>query len=111
MEWRGKPQSIRCDNGPEYISSKLHDWAKKQNINLQFIQPGKPQQNAYIERFNRTVRHELLNMHLFEAIEEIETFATNWLWQYNNNRPHMALNGVTPIMKLKHSEYSTDLMH
>ena len=63
IEWRGKPQSIRCDNGPEYISQTLVNWAEGNAITLQYIQPGKPTQNAYIERFNRTVRHEWLDMH------------------------------------------------
>lgn len=58
IEWRGKPESLRCDNGPEYISQKLIDWTNKYRINLLYIQPGKPTQNTYIERFNRTARHE-----------------------------------------------------
>ena len=58
IEWKGKPASIRCDNGPEYAGNTLIAWAKKQNIRLNFIQPGKPQQNAYIERYNRTVRYD-----------------------------------------------------
>ena len=58
IEWRGKPGAIRVDNGPEYISAKLKGWAEKQNISLQHIQPDQPQQNAYIERYDRTVRHE-----------------------------------------------------
>ena len=58
IEWRGKPGTIRVDNGPEYVSEKLKGWADKQDIRLQHIQPGQPQQNAYIERYNRTVRHE-----------------------------------------------------
>ena len=61
IEWRGKPKEIRCDNGPEYISAKLQEWAKSQDIKLMYIQPGNPQQNAYIERFNRTVRYDWLN--------------------------------------------------
>lgn len=61
IEWRGKPETIRVDNGPEYISGKLLEWAEKQGISIQHIQPGKPQQNAYIERYNRTVRHEWLD--------------------------------------------------
>lgn len=58
IEWRGKPKCMRCDNGPEYISGKLIAWAKKQDIEISYIQPGNPQQNAYIERFNRTVRYD-----------------------------------------------------
>jgi putative transposase len=61
IEWRGKPDSIRVDNGPEYVSGKLMAWVKKRNITLQYIQPGNPQQNAYIEHYNRTVRHVLLD--------------------------------------------------
>ena len=65
IEWRGKPAAIRCDNGPEYVSQSLVNWANEHQITLMYIQPGKPTQNAYIERFNRTVRHEWLDMHLF----------------------------------------------
>ena len=61
IEWRGKPAMIRCDNGPEYISEELKAWAEKQEIRLWYIQPGNPQQNANIERFNRTVRYDWLN--------------------------------------------------
>ena len=100
IEWRGKPDAIRCDNGPEYISNQLMAWAKKQGIHLHYIQPGKPQQNAYVERFNRTVRHEWLNQHLFESIAHAQETATQWLWRYNNERPHSALGGITPIQKL-----------
>ena len=100
MEWRGKPKSIRCDNGPEYISRLLAIWSEKHNIKLSFIQPGKPQQNAYIERYNRTVRGDLLNQHLFCSIEEVQEFATKWLWSYNNERPNMAIGGISPKQKL-----------
>lgn len=100
IEWRGKPRVIRCDNGPEYISQQLVDWAKKKHIQLQYIQPGKPQQNAYVERFNRTVRHEWLDQHLFESIIHAQEIATRWLWHYNNERPNMALGGMTPKQKL-----------
>ena len=100
IEWRGKPNRIRCDNGPEYISNLLGDWAKSNGIELAFIQPGNPQQNAYVERYNRTVRYDWLNHYLFESIDEVQRHATNWLWTYNNERPNMALNGITPMMKV-----------
>jgi putative transposase len=61
IEWRGKPGTIRVANGPEYISEKLRIWAEKQRIAIEHIQPGQPQQNAYVERYNRTVRHELFD--------------------------------------------------
>lgn len=100
IEWRGKPKQIRCDNGPEYISETLRDWAEKMNIKINFIQPGNPQQNAYVERFNRTVRYDWLNQYLFDSIDEVQEAATRWLWTYNNERPNMAIGGITPIQKL-----------
>ena len=63
--------------------------------------PGKPQQNGYAERYNRTVRYDWLNQYLFESLEEIQEFATAWLWTYNNERPNMGIGGITPAMKLK----------
>jgi putative transposase len=96
IEWRGKPDALRCDNGPEYISQKLIDWANERRITLMYTQPGKPTQNAYIERFNRTARHEWLDLHLFESVEHAQNLATEWLWTYNNVRPHSAIGGVPP---------------
>ena len=101
IEWRGKPESIRVDNGPEYISGKLLAWAEQRHISIRHIQPGKPQQNAYVERYNRTVRHEWLDQHIIESIEEAQHFATGWLWTYNNERPNMGIGGITPAQKLK----------
>lgn len=101
IEWRGRPQSIRVHSGPEYISGKLMAWVEKMGIHIQYIQPGKPQQNAYIERYNRTVRHEWLDQSIFETIEEAQEQTTKWLWTYNNDRPNMAIGGITPAMKLK----------
>ena len=100
IEWRGKPAALRCDNGPEYVSGEMVTWANKNQITLIYIQPGKPTQNAYIERFNRTARHEWLDMHIFNSIEHAQLLATKWLWTYNNERPHSAIDGITPIMKL-----------
>ena len=100
IEWRGKPKVIRCDNGSEMCSGQFQHWASRRGIRLLFIQPGKPTQNAYVERFNRTVRHEWLDMHLFESIAQAQETATRWLWRYNNERPNMALGGITPKQKL-----------
>lgn len=100
IEWRGKPLALRCDNGPEYIGEVLRSWAKQHGIRIDYIQPGKPQQNAYVERYNRTVRYDWLGQNLFESIAEVQEFATRWLWVYNNERPHMALGGITPKQKL-----------
>ena len=71
------------DNGPEYISEKLRIWAEKQGITIQHIQPGQPQQNAYVERYNRTVRHERLDQYIIESIKEAQDQATKWLWTVN----------------------------
>lgn len=71
-------------------------WAKARSIRIEFIQPGNPQQNAYVERYNRTVRYEWLSQYLFDRLEEVQDFATQWLWQYNHERPNMALGGITP---------------
>lgn len=105
IEWRGKPKQIRCDNGPEYISGLLAEWAKNQEIKLSFIQPGNPQQNAYVERYNRTVRYDWLNQHIFSSIDEVQEQATHWLWTYNNERPNMAIGGITPMQKLTRSTH------
>lgn len=105
IEWRGKPKQIRCDNGPEYISGLLAEWAKNQQIKLSFIQPGNPQQNAYVERYNRTVRYDWLNQYIFSSIDEVQEQATHWLWTYNNERPNMAIGGITPMQKLNRSTH------
>jgi putative transposase len=96
IEQRGKPEKIRCDNGPEYNCAAMIGWAEKSGIHLEFIQPGKPTQNAYIERFNRTVRHEWLELVHFDSIDQAQFLATEWLWTYNNERPNSAVGGVPP---------------
>jgi putative transposase len=97
IEWRGKPIALRCDNGPEFISHTFTDWAKEQDIRIDYIQPGKPQQNAYIERQNRTIRYSWVSKHLFDSLEEIQDYATRWLWFYNHERPHKANEGYPPL--------------
>jgi putative transposase len=97
IEWRGKPRQIRCDNGPEYSSAVLARWAEDRGIELCFIQPGNPQQNTYVERYNRTVRW--LSQCLFDSVAEVQDYATRWLWTYHNERPFMGLGGITPKQK------------
>jgi putative transposase len=100
IEWRGKPKEIRSDNGPEYDGKTLTESAQRHGIRLQHIEPGKPQQNAYIERYNRTVRYDWLGHYLFDSITEVQEHATFWIWIYNHERPNMALGGITPKQKL-----------
>jgi putative transposase len=100
ISWRGKPAVIRCDNGPEYISAAIQTWAQEWGIRLEYIQPGNPQQNAYVERFNRTVRYEWLSQYYWSELAEVQDFATKWMWSYNHDRPNMALGGFTPKQRL-----------
>ncbi len=96
IEWRGKAAAIRCDNGPEYTSHELINWAEDNGIKLNFIQARNPQQNAYIERYNRTVRHDWLGQYLFCSLDELQRYATEWQWFYHHERPNMGLGGYTP---------------
>jgi putative transposase len=96
IEWRGTPGRLRCDNGPEFISQDLERWADRHGIQLEFIQPGNPQQNAYVERYNRTVRYSWLSQFQFESIQEVQDYATRWLWFYNHERPNKANGGLPP---------------
>ncbi len=96
IDLHGRPRAIRCDNGPELTSEAFTDWCKGQDIELRFIQPGKPDQNAYIERFNRTYREEVLNAYLFDSLDEVRELTEEWLKQYNEIRPHDALGSLPP---------------
>ena len=94
--WRGYPQQLRIDNGPEMISQKLNAWAREHQVRLAFIQPGKPAQNAFMERFNRTYREEVLDAYLFSTLQELRAITADWLEEYNTIRPHDALDGLPP---------------
>ena len=96
LSWRRRPARIRMDNGPELISKRLESWASEQHIDLLHIQPGKPAQNAYIERFNRTFREDVLDAYLFDDLEEVRNITERWLEVYNTIRPHEALKGISP---------------
>ena len=86
--------------GPEFLGEAFTSWAKIAGMAIQYIQPGKPNQNAYVERFNRTVRYEWLSQYYWSSIEEVQDFATQWMWSYNHDRPNMALGGFTPKQHL-----------
>jgi len=100
ISWRGKPLVIRCDNGLEYISAAIQSWAAEWGIRLEYIQPSNPQQNANVARFNRAVRYEWLSQYYWSILEEVQEFATRWMWSYNNDRPNMALGGFKPKQNL-----------
>jgi transposase InsO family protein len=87
-------------NGPEYVSGAVNQWAQQRGIRIDYIQPGKPQQNAYVERYNRTVRYDWLSQTLFSSISEAQDSAARWLWTYNHERPNMAIGGIRSMQKL-----------
>lgn len=102
VEYRGRPKYIRCDNGPEFISQKLAQWAIDNQVELKFIQPGKPSQNGLIERLNKTLRVECLNLHWFENLQKLNESIQAWSVDYNTERLHENLGRQTPL------EYETD---
>lgn len=97
VEQRGYPQQLRCDNGPEFISVKLAEWAETHSVHLEFIEPGKPMQNSYVERFNRTYREEILDAYIFQSLTEVRQLTRTWIDRYNGERPHTALGRVPPL--------------
>ncbi len=96
VAWRGQPQAIRLDNGPELIAERVMTWCAERGIERRYIQPGKPDQNAFIERFNRTYRTEVLNAYVFESLEQVREITAEWLQSDNEERPHDALAGLPP---------------
>lgn len=96
IEFRGKPQRLRMDNGPEFISANFELWCSGQGIELQYIQPGKPTQNAYIESFNGIYRRHVLDAHIFETLDEVRTVTDEWINHYNTEKPHQSLENLTP---------------
>lgn len=95
-EARGLPQRIRFDNGPEFTSIAVADRAERNDVELEFIKPGRPMQNGYVERFNRTYRQAILDMYIFESLDEVRELTARWIEFYNCRRPHDSLGGKPP---------------
>jgi putative transposase len=94
--WRGYPAKLRLDNGPELTSVLMAEWSETHGVTLEFIQPGKPTQNSFIERFNRTYREEVLDMYVFKRLSEVRNTTEKWIDEYNEQRPHESLGNLTP---------------
>jgi len=95
---RGKPDKIRMDNGPELIADLMKVWSEANEVEFQYIQPGKPTQNGFVERFNRSYRNEVLNAFYFEEIDQVRERNQIWMDDYNNHRPHDACNNLPPVV-------------
>lgn len=97
-EFRGFPVALRMDNGPELIAQELLDWCEHNHVGPRHIQPGKPNQNAYVERYNRSFRDEVLDAYVFDDLEQVREISAGWLRIYNEERPHDALGRQPPAV-------------
>lgn len=97
LKERGRPERIRVDNGPEFIAHALRQWSEDNQVALQFIQPGKPMQNAFIERFNRSFRTAVLDANHFMDLEQVRLLSDEFLEDYNHHRPHESLENLSPV--------------
>lgn len=86
------------DNGPEFIAKIMADWSKAYGIEFIYIQPGKPTQNAFVERFNGSYRKALLNTYVFESIDQLRSENERWMHDYNNHRPHEGCKNLPPVL-------------
>ena len=95
---RGLPERLRVDNGPEFLGEVFVGWCRDNGICIDYIEPAKPNQNAFIERFNRSLRIEVLDLYLFRNLTEVREIVSRWREQYNQDRPHAALGGLPPLV-------------
>lgn len=93
---RGVPEAIRVDNGPEMTANVFAEWCSENKVRIDYIQPGKPNQNAYIERFNRSYREEVLDPHIFSNLSQVRDLSWAWMLSYNEERPHSSLGNIPP---------------
>ncbi|MES9938052.1 MAG: IS3 family transposase [Sedimenticola sp.] len=97
-ETRGLPDVLRVDNGPEFLGGVFVEWCLANGIFIDYIEPGKPNQNAFIERFNRSLRNEVLDLYLFRNLAQVRQLTGEWRMQYNEHRPHDSLGGLPPTV-------------
>ena len=97
VEHHGSPKHIVCDNGTEFTSKAMFCWSQRYRTQLAFIQPGKPTQNAFVESLNGKFRNECLSQHWFQSIDEARDKIQQWQYHYNHERPHSALNYMSPV--------------
>lgn len=109
---RGLPKQIRVDNGPELIAAEFYDWCESNGIAVIYIQPGKPQQNGFVERFNGSMRREFLDAYLFESLSQVRDMAWVWMLDYNDERPHESLGDLPPaVYRAKVENSNLELSH
>ena len=104
---RGLPDVLRTDNGPEFLGEVFTDWCRANGVMIDYIEPGKPNQNAFIERFNRSYRNEVLDTWLFRNLDEVREITWAWMLEYNEERDHDGLGGLTPAQALENARLST----
>ena len=105
----GKPKKIRMDNGPEFVAKLAQSWSKANEIEFKYIQPGKPTQNGYVERFNKSYRQGVLDAYMFDHIDEVREVSQTWIDDYNNHRPHDACGGLPPKVYRRKKEQAIGL--